>query len=80
MKVSRFVELLKAMPQDAYVFCLWDGGAGTEIQNVWLSRDGRVITSDYSEPCYYTRDRPIEAPTQEEDAVWETPSERKGEQ
>ena len=37
------------MPQDAPVWHVWDDEARTEIQYVWETNDGRVLTSDAGE-------------------------------
>jgi len=73
MNVRDLIKALTAMPEDAEVLHLWDGACGTIIQNVWLARDGTVVTSDYSEVCYSTESRPATAPTAEEDYYWKSP-------
>ena len=78
MKVKDLITELEKMPQEAEVSHLWDGAARTTIQMVYLSKDGRVITSDFGEVCYSSASRPIEAPTKEEDKYWETPANPKG--
>lgn len=78
MKVKDLITELEKMPQDAEVFHLWDGAARTIIEVVYLSKNGTVITSDFGEVCYPTCDRPIEAPTEQEDKYWETPANPKG--
>ncbi len=58
MKVKELIESLKQMPQDAYVWHLWDGEARTQIKHVWLAREGRVITADDKQVCYTGKTRP----------------------
>lgn len=74
MQVSELIEALKRMPQDAYVWHLWDGEARTQVKHVWLSRSGRVITSDAGMVCYTESTRPSNAPTEAEDKYWKTPN------
>lgn len=72
MKVKELIKELETMPQDAEVWHLWDGEARTEINVVWLARDGNVITADYDYVCYPTETRPIDAPTEYEEEFWRT--------
>ena len=74
MKVSELIEELKSMPQDMEVAHLWDGAPRTLINHVWLARDGYVVTADDRMVCYETGARPINAPTEEEDRYWESPT------
>jgi hypothetical protein len=71
---EELITLLAEMPPNAQVFHLWDGELRTEIQHVWLTRDGRIGTSDDREVCYSTEDRPVDAPTTEENPYWSTRS------
>ena len=73
MKVSQLIEHLKKMPADADVWHLWDGALRTEINHVWLTREGDVGTGDHSEPCYSEDERPIDAPDEKQDPYWLTP-------
>ena len=75
MKVSALIEALQALPPEADVWHLWDGSARTEIQLVWLARDGNVITSDYEEVCYSDHTRPVDAPSREQEPYWRTAAE-----
>lgn len=74
MKVSKLIECLQKMPPDAEVWHLWDGELRTEIQHVWLSRDGVVGTADYDQVLYTGDARPSDAPDAKEDPYWSTPS------
>lgn len=74
MKVSKLIERLQQMPPDADVFHLWDGELRTAIEHVWLSRDGVVGTADFNQVLYTGDSRPIDAPTEQENRYWSTPS------
>jgi hypothetical protein len=76
MKVSELIERLQKMPADAEVFHLWDGALRTAIQHVWLTRAGTVGTGDNNAVCYDTEDRPVDAPTEQDDRYWSTPDGR----
>ncbi len=72
MTVKELIRHLKKMPKNAKVKQLWDGEARTEVNIIYLARNGEVITADYEEQCYSTESRPPEAPTFEVDNVWQT--------
>ena len=72
MKVKDLITALQAMPQDADTWHLWDGEARTEIEHVWLSKDGNVITADCNEPCYSTETQPAEATASGKFGFWHT--------
>lgn len=72
MTVSQLIAELNKMPPDAEVSHLWDGQLYTNIELVYLAKNGRVVTSDYSMVCYDTEARPTGAPTSDEDKHWET--------
>ena len=48
--------------------------AMTEIQFAYLSKSGTIVTSDYRMVCYNDEDRPVNAPSEEQDRYWETPT------
>jgi hypothetical protein len=73
MNVRDLMRVLAIMPEDAKVFHLWDGEARTEIEHVWLSRGGTVVTADFDMVSYSNEDRPTDAPTEEHDPYWRTP-------
>ena len=79
MKVSQLITELHKMPPDAEVLHLWDGALRTYIEFVWLTRTGVVGTGDTRQVCYDTDDRPMNAPTEQENKYWHTPSDRGGE-
>ena len=58
------------MPMDAEVVHLLNGGARTEINLLWVSRNGEVVTSDYGQVCYEDCDRPKDSPTKTQDKYW----------
>jgi len=74
MKVKDLIIELQKMPQEAKVFHLWDGEPRTEINIVYKSKDGNVVTADFSEDCYSTSSRPEDAPSYEEQRHWQTPN------
>jgi hypothetical protein len=73
MQVKKLIKALKQMPQDAYVWHLWDGEARTQIKHVWLAREGRVITADDEQVCYTGKTRPKGSPTEKKEPYWKTP-------
>ena len=75
MIVSKLIEKLKKMPQDVEVGHVWDGGVGSQINFVWLAKNGEVVTADYGHNVYDADDRPINAPNEEKDLYWKTPYE-----
>ena len=72
MKVIDLIIELQKMPQDARVLHLWDGAPRTDIQIVYLAKNGDVITSDYGMVCYSDEDRPVDSPDEKEDRFWQT--------
>jgi len=72
MNVSQLIAELQKMPQDASVTHLWDGAPRTDIQLVWLSKGGYVVTSDFDMSCYADEGRPVGAPSEKELGTWET--------
>lgn len=73
MQVKQLIEELLKMPSEAEVSHLWDGAERTSIQIVYLAKNGNVVTADYSQVCYSTESRPIDAPDKETEKYWETP-------
>ena len=74
MTVEQLIIELKKMPnQKARVYHLWDGEPRTEINYIYHSRSGDVVTSDFSENCYSIENTPENA-----DIIglcWKTPKE-----
>lgn len=75
MKVKDLISELQKMPQEAIVWHLWDGALRTQINIVYESKTGDVVTSDYDMVCYdfSNEDRPVGTQTNEEDSYWSTP-------
>ena len=59
MNVKVLIDELAKFPQDAEVWHVWDGAARTEIDHVWFTEDGRVLTGQCDEMVYDTEDTPI---------------------
>lgn len=76
MKVSELIDALLAMPQDLSVGILYDGAARNEVVHAWVARGGHsgpfVVLGGDQEPVYYDSDRPVYAPTEKENAHWQT--------
>lgn len=72
MIVKDLIKILSGMPQDKRVYHLWDGEPRTEINVIYESKDGKIITSGYGEVCYSTRARPKRAPNEEQVKYWKT--------
>lgn len=78
MTVSELIRKLEHMPQEAEVYSMYDGAASNDVDFVWRSRSGDVVLSPCNQMVYDTDDRPITAPTQEEDEFWSTPKSKDG--
>ena len=79
MNVKKLIAELSKMPQDADVSHLWDGASRTNIELVWLSKGGYVVTSDWDMVAYHDEDRPLDAPSEKENPHWrseESPTKR----
>lgn len=72
MKVSELIEALKGMPSDAKVYHIWDGEPRTEINVVYLSKSGHVMTVDYE--CVVYNDLATPVDNQNESKIYETES------
>lgn len=70
MTAKDLISVLASMPPDANVTYLWDGGARSIIEKVWLARSGEVVIADNDEICLNTSDRPVNAPTAKECHGW----------
>jgi hypothetical protein len=71
MTVKALIEALKAMPPEAEVTMLWDGGSRADVAHVWLARAGYVVAAGCSEMVYDDQERPASAP---HDKYWATPA------
>lgn len=78
MKVEELIEQLKRMPQYANVGHIWDGAYRTDIEFVWLSKGGTVLTADFAQYVYNDSDRPLDAPSVKDEEYWSTPEKIKG--
>ena len=78
MKVKELIEKLKELPQDARVFHLWDGEPRTAINVVYETKNGAVMTADFSQVCYLSSARPKDAPNRDEEEYWETKKDPRG--
>ena len=70
MNVCQLIAVLGTMPPDAEVRQMWEGAARSVIDHVWLSREGYVVTAEGGEISYDSGDRPIDAPSVEQDRTW----------
>lgn len=70
MTVAELIAQLQQLPQDAKVWHLWDGELRTEVNYVWLARDGSVGTADFDQVLYSKESRPADAP---DIPYWRTP-------
>lgn len=74
MRVRELIARLEEMPEDAEVKHVWDGEARTDIEFVWLSKKGDVITIDTSEPVYSNHNLPKGLDVAGHVRTWYTPS------
>lgn len=74
MIVSDAIKELLKMPQDAELSQLWDGELRTDVNIIYLARNGKVVTSDYNQVCYSEEARPTESPTVKQEPYWSTPN------
>lgn len=70
MTVVELIGLLNGLPRNARVMHLWDGEPRSEIEHVWLSKDGDVVTADHGDVCYSDGGRPVGAPTPDDEPYW----------
>jgi len=73
MKVSSLIQKLSALPPEAEVGYVWDGEVRSNVEFVWLARDGSVVLADYGHVLYSDLQRPFDAPTTMENRYWRTP-------
>lgn len=69
MNVKQLIEILKQMPPEAEVRCIWDGEPRSEIVHTWLARNGVVMLADSNEVVYSEESRP---PWANSDPRWRT--------
>ena len=70
--VKQLREQLSDFPDDAQVRYIYDGAARGEAIITWLAKGGFVVISDGQEMVYSDRDRPLGAPTVEQERHWST--------
>ncbi len=70
MTVAELIAELAKMPQDANVMLVWDGGARSEPEMIWVAQGGSVLLGPLEYPLYYDKDRPPGAPTSKENVYW----------
>lgn len=73
MNVKELRKELANLPDEAVVFCIWDGEPRSLITNVWLSRDGRAMLCSSYAVVYSSEARPVWAPG-DEDRYWDSPA------
>lgn len=73
MTVAQLIAVLQALPADAAVLAIWDGGARTDVENAYLARGGYVCLAASEDVVYENEDRPADAPSKHVDAYWKTP-------
>ena len=76
MKVAQAIYELKKMRGDAELLYLWDGEARATVEHIYMAKSGACVCADSEEVVYDDRDRPLDAPTQEQVKYWETEKER----
>lgn len=67
MKVKYLIKQLESLPQNAEVFALWDGAARSTIDGFYLAQSGNVIGAADDHSAYDDEDRPVGAPSSDED-------------
>lgn len=74
MKVKELIEELKKCDMNSDVVHLWDGELRTEIEHVYMGKEGRCVTTESDMVAYSDEGRPIDAPSSKDDPYWHTPS------
>lgn len=72
MNVGELIARLQAMPQDAQVGVVYDGAHHADVENVWPTKDGRVLLAGAA-VVYSDWDRPEGAPSAKDDPYWRLP-------
>jgi hypothetical protein len=70
MTVKELIKELQLMPENAGVGIVYDGAIRADAGKVILARSRIVAIKAMNEPLYYDEDRPVGAPTSEEDPYW----------
>lgn len=58
MTASQLIAELKNLPQNAEVFHLYDGFICDEVERIWCTDDGRIITANSVQSIYEDQDQP----------------------
>lgn len=66
MTASDLIAELQKMPSTAKVVYVWDGCARSNVNDAWLSRDGRVVLVDVTSQADDDDDWPIGIATRKE--------------
>ncbi len=69
MNVIQLINKLEELPNDAEVVAIYDGFCSIQVDNIYLSKGGRVILVDDG-AVYEDEDRPDGAPLQSEEYCW----------
>jgi len=72
MNVRELIDALKDLNPEAKVGMVWDGANRTDVDVVYMSRSGEVCLSWFGQTVYETEDRPVHAPTREQEQYWKT--------
>ena len=64
MTVRELINKLKALPQDEYVWSLWDGEPRTVVNTAYESKAGLVIVGKLGDRVYSDVGRPKDAPSE----------------
>lgn len=70
LTIKEIIDILKTMPQDAEMGCLWDGACRSTVDGIYLAKSGVVVGAPYEEPAYYDEDRPEGAPLEKDDPYY----------
>ena len=70
MNVRVLISALSSMPLETKVVCVWDGEPRSDIDDLWLAKDGYVVLISKNESCYSDGARPKDAPTSKERPYW----------
>lgn len=71
MKVREMIAALSTMPPEAEMGVIWDGGCRSGAEYVWLAKGGMVLIADGNDVVYDDDDRPLSAPTPEQERYWQ---------
>ena len=69
MNVIELINKLEELPNDANVVAIYDGFCTVSVDNVYLSKGGRVVLVN-DQAVYEDEDRPEGAPLKKDDYCW----------